>query len=66
MDGGGGVPPLRSRMEGALWGIFIADALAMPRALAADFGRITGYVAAPSRHATNTIMASHWAHDKHG
>eukprot|EP00665_Eupelagonemidae_sp_cell47_P005940 gene5940-3082_t len=36
------------------------------RALAADFGRITGYVAAPARHATNTIMASHWAQDKHG
>lgn len=55
------------RIAGALWGIFIGDALAMPAhwyydvdALHEDYGTITGYVAPHERHATNYIMADHW------
>jgi hypothetical protein len=55
------------RIAGALWGIFIGDALAMPAhwyydvdALHEDYGTITGYVAPQQHHATNYIMADHW------
>ena len=59
--GGGGLAPaqarlLANRMAGALWGIFIGDALAMPahwyydvEALRQDYGRITGYTAPHTR-----------------
>ncbi len=60
------------RIAGALWGIFIGDALAMPahwyydvEALQEDYGTITGYVAPRVNHATNYIMADHWKQNKH-
>ena len=52
----------RERAQGALWGLFLADALAMPVhwyydrvALARDYGRVTDYLArsrsrAPGAH----------------
>ena len=51
------------RMRGALWGMFVGDALAMPvhwyyniAALWQDFGQITDYQA-PKAHHPNSIMA---------
>lgn len=52
------------RMRGALWGMFIGDALAMPvhwyyniAALWQDFGQIRDYQAPPKIHHPNSIMA---------
>ena len=63
---------LDGRCEAFLWGIFIADALAAPAhwyydpsALAADYGRIGGYVAPKARHSANRIMNNHWKANKH-
>jgi ADP-ribosylglycohydrolase len=50
-------PQFVDRVRGALWGIFIADALSMPvhwyydvSALKRDFGTITDYQAPKQRH----------------
>lgn len=63
---------LAGRMTASLWGLFIADALAMPvhwyydvDALQRDYGEIQGYVAPQDRHATNGIMAGQWRQNKH-
>eukprot|EP00753_Platysulcus_tardus_P017110 PLAT6282.3.p1 GENE.PLAT6282.3~~PLAT6282.3.p1 ORF type:complete len:141 (+),score=59.79 PLAT6282.3:78-500(+) len=56
---------LRDRLRGALWGIFIADALSMPahwfydvRALKREYGRIESYVA-PCKYHPTSIMSLH-------
>ncbi len=66
-------PSVRSRVAGALWGLFIADAMGMPThwyydpdALKDDFGRINGFVAPKERHPTNDIAVKHWMSNKHG
>ena len=53
------------RMRGALWGMFIGDALAMPvhwfynpADIVAQFGRVTGYVAPQATH-PSSIMSLH-------
>ncbi len=54
-----------ARIRGALWGMFIADALAMPvhwyyntRALDADYGELTGYRAPKERHPDSLLHKS--------
>jgi hypothetical protein len=61
-----------TRQAGALWAIFIADALAAPahwyydtQALMADYGKIEHYVAPRLRHSSNKIMHNHWRDNKH-
>eukprot|EP00656_Telonema_subtile_P048505 TRINITY_DN5791_c0_g1_i4.p1 TRINITY_DN5791_c0_g1~~TRINITY_DN5791_c0_g1_i4.p1 ORF type:complete len:339 (-),score=58.02 TRINITY_DN5791_c0_g1_i4:169-1185(-) len=61
-----------TQLAGALWGIFIADALAAPvhwyydlNALAEDYGQISHYVAPLRRHSGNRIMNNHWRDNKH-
>jgi hypothetical protein len=56
------IPPMAA-IAGALWGIFIGDALAMPahwyydvELLKEDYGTIGHYVAPKPKHATNFIM----------
>lgn len=59
-----GIISLESRIKGALYGLFIADALAMPvhwyydrDALKRDYGRVTGYLAPKNPH-PGSIMGS--------
>lgn len=64
-----GSPALVDRVRGALWGLFIADALSMPvhwyydvGALRRDFGRITDYQAPKARHPSAYARASTHPH----
>lgn len=57
------IPTVRDRLRGALWGLFVGDALAMPAhwyydvaALRRDYGPIRDYQA-PLEHHPNSIMS---------
>ncbi len=57
------IPTVRDRLRGALWGLFVGDALAMPAhwyydvaALQRDYGLIRDYQA-PFEHHPNSIMS---------
>ena len=57
------IPTVRDRLRGALWGLFVGDALAMPAhwyydvaALRRDYGLIRDYQA-PLEHHPNSIMS---------
>ncbi|EFN58988.1 hypothetical protein CHLNCDRAFT_137616 [Chlorella variabilis] len=58
-------PVTLDRVRGALWGVYIADALSMPvhwyydvRALQRDYGRITTYQAPKERHPGSIMSVS--------
>jgi len=58
---------LDSRANGALWGLFIGDALSMPvhwyydrEALARDYGSITDYLAPQNHHPDSILWRSHF------
>lgn len=58
---------LARRREGALWGLYIGDALAMPvhwiydrAALFADYGRVTDYLAPKNPHPDSILFRSHY------
>ena len=56
-----------SRIRGALWGLFIGDALAMPvhwyydrEALRRDYGRVTGYLPPKTPHPDSILWRSNY------
>jgi ADP-ribosylglycohydrolase len=58
-------PPDRDRIKGALYGMFIGDALAMPvhwyydrEALKRDYGRVTGYLKPENPHPDSILWRS--------
>jgi ADP-ribosylglycohydrolase len=58
-------PDKHSRKKGALWGMFVGDALAMPvhwyynrRALKADYGRVTDYRSPKNPHPDSILWRS--------
>jgi ADP-ribosylglycohydrolase len=62
------VSDLDRRREGALWGLYIGDALAMPvhwyynrDALAADYGWVTDYLAPKNPHPDSILFRSSYA-----
>lgn len=63
--GGGASADRRSRQMGAILGMFIGDALAMPvhwyydrQALSRDYGRVTGYLAPKNPHPDSILWRS--------
>ena len=61
-------PPDKDRIKGALYGMFIADALAMPvhwyydrEALKRDYGRVTGYLKPENPHPDSILWRSSYS-----
>jgi len=66
-------PTLRDRLEGALWGIFIGDALSMPvhwyydpQDIVRDYGGIRGYEAPREKHPSSIMDRSATGHGGRG